>query len=79
MEYRVKFKDGWKWRTFLVQGHRYEQPMDKMVLYFLDGSVREIPAWSRREVVLGVDWVLAVKKRMESESGQSVPLSVGGA
>jgi hypothetical protein len=29
--------------------------------------------------VLGVDWVLAVKKRMESESGQSVPLSVGGA
>jgi hypothetical protein len=79
MTYKVKFKQGWFWRTFLVQGHRYEAAMDKMVLYFLDGSVREIPAWSRREVVLGVDWVLAVKKRMESESGQSVPLSVGGA
>jgi hypothetical protein len=79
MEYRIKFKDGWKWRMFIIQGHRYEQSMNKMVLFFQDGSVREIPNWSSREVVLGVDWVLAVKKQMEAQSGQSVPLTVGGA
>jgi len=64
---------------FIIQGHRYEQSMNKMVLFFQDGSVREIPNWSSREVVLGVDWVLAVKKQMEAQSGQSVPLTVGGA
>lgn len=64
---------------FIIQGHRYEQAMNKMVLFFQDGSIREIPNWSSREVVLGVDWVLAVKKQMEAQSGQSVPLTVGGA
>lgn len=78
MTYKVKFKQGLFWRSFEVQGHRYESSMDKMILYFTNGSLREIPQWSKHEVVFDVDWMLAVKKQLENESGQSIPLAVGG-
>jgi hypothetical protein len=79
MTYRIKFKRSWRWRCFEVCGHHYESSVDKMTLYFPGGSLREIPCWSKCEVVLDVDWMLAVKKKLEADSGQSVPLNVGGA
>jgi hypothetical protein len=64
------------WKTVEVTGHRYEPSMDKFVLYFEDGSVEEIPQWSKCAVKLGKDWVDAVKSKMEQESGTSVPVNV---
>jgi hypothetical protein len=46
-----------------------------MVLFLPDGSVREIAKWTKCEVFLRQDWVLAQKKIMETASGVSVPLS----
>ena len=79
MQYKISYKRGLFWKELLVTGHRYEPASDKMVLYFTNGSIREIPQWSKCEVFLDTDWVLAVKKDMESKAGQSIPLTVGGA
>ena len=78
MTYAIKFKTWHGWRTEKIVGHSYMAPTDKMLLYFPDGSVREIPRWKEREVILGQDWVLAVKKQMESQAGVTIPLAVGG-
>lgn len=72
------------WRSFRVVGHRSsadDVPLghsssDKMILYFADGGVREIANWSRCELRLGTDWVLAVKRQAEKQSGTSVSLDV---
>lgn len=57
-------------------GHRYDQGQDKMVVYFKDGSLREIVRWKDCGIYLGTDWVLFTKKNMEKESGQPVKLTV---
>jgi hypothetical protein len=59
----------------MVIGHRFESDQDKMVLYFEDGSLREIKGWRSCELKLGVDWVLATKKLIEKEAGQEIVVS----
>lgn len=76
MSYVVKFKRKWFWRSFTVVGHQWITQADKLVLYFSDGSIREIPEWSKCEARLGVDWVLATKKQMETESGVDIKTRV---
>ena len=49
-----------------------------MILFFEDGSIREIAEWKKCEIKLGIDWVLARKKAMEAETGVDVKLNVGG-
>lgn len=78
MQYEIKYKRWLFWKKIKVVGHRYESTADKMALYFADGSIREIPQWSKCEVVLGTDWVLAVKKDLETKAGQAIPLNVEG-
>ncbi len=56
----------------------YDDRQDKMVLYFPDGSIREIKEWSKCEVRLGIDWVLFTKKRIEKAIGQPIELNIGG-
>jgi len=78
MNYKFTYKRRW-WvpsKSFLVAGHRLEAPQDKMVLFFPDGGVREISEWSRCEVRLGTDWVIAQQKAMEKQAGQPIPLAV---
>ncbi len=74
MTYKFRFKRRFFWHAYDIAGHRYEQPLDKMCLYFPDGGLLEIPQWSACHVQLGPDWVLAVKKDMEAKAGQSVPV-----
>lgn len=78
MLYKFKWKEPKKlwWNTEKVRGHRYELELDRMILFYDDGSILEIPGWSKCRVRLGLDWVLAVKKSMEKDSGQSVALDV---
>ena len=59
-----------------VTGHRYEEKQDKMVIFYEDGSLEEIRKWRDCECALGTDWVLACKKTMEKDSGQTIPLEV---
>lgn len=72
MEYKFKYKKKLWWKSFTVIGHNYIEQQDKMVLYFKDGSIRELVNWSKCEVFLGTDWVLAVKDKMEEHTNSPI-------
>jgi hypothetical protein len=74
MKYKIKYSHGWRSKTALVSGHRYEQNIDKMILFFPDGSLREVPCWSKRTVWLGLDWVAAQKNELEKRAAIPVIL-----
>lgn len=65
------------WRTEVVVGHHYEAAQNKMVLFFANGSVRELANWTGCELRLGTDWVLAQKQVMEEKAGQPITLAAG--
>lgn len=77
MEYVFHWRRFLFWKKTSVVGHNYDNKIDKMILYYKDGSIREIKKWSECEVYLKTDWVLALKSKMESESGQNVKLNMG--
>jgi len=77
MSYVFKYRKKFFWKKVSVVGHNYLEQQDKMVVYKEDGSLMEIKNWSKCEVALGTDWVLVVKKKMESQAGAAVPLNVG--
>jgi len=57
-------------------GHRLDVSQNKMVVYFSNGSLREIKNWIDCEAKLGADWVLWTKNAMEKESGTSVKMNI---
>lgn len=65
----------WKKEKNLI-GHRYDEHQNKMVFFYLGGSVKEVCDWKNCEIALGVDWVAFTKSQMEKESGQAVRLEV---
>ena len=78
MNYKFTYRRRW-WtlsKSFVVAGHRLEPTQDKMVLFFPNGGVREIAEWSRCEIRLGTDWVVAQQKALEKQAGQPIPLAV---
>ena len=78
--YKVKWKRRWwmpYWNvTKKLRGHQYIKEADRMVFYFENGSQQEIVSWSKCEVILGTDWVLATKEYMEKQANQAVALNV---
>lgn len=76
MKYLFCYRRKWFWKKITVVGHGYEQSQDKMILYFENGGLQEICEWSKCEIKLGPDWVLAKKKMMEMESGVDVKLNI---
>ncbi len=77
MEYLFRWKRKIFWNYTKIVGHKYDENQDKMILYYKNGSLREIKKWADCEVLLKTDWVLAVRSKMEQESGQTVKLNVG--
>ena len=69
-DYWFKYRRKFFWRKFKVTGHKFEKEQNKMVLFFTDGSLREISNWNECEIALGVDWVLASKEQIKEEAGQ---------
>lgn len=43
-----------------------------MSLYYEDGGIKTIPSWSKYSLRLKQDWVLAVKKNMEQQTGMDI-------
>jgi len=78
MQYQFKYRKAGRlfWNKKQVVGHKFEQNQNKMILYFANGSLIEIAHWIDHEVELGTDWVLAIKKDMESKAGQQIPLNI---
>ena len=77
MTYKFKYRRNWFWHTFSVVGHTYDASQDKIILFFANGSARELSKWRECEMSLGVDWVLAQKKSLEAQAGQPITLNVG--
>jgi len=75
MEYKFKYKRCWLWHTFKVTGHAYDDKQNKLILYFQNGSIREIKKWTNCEIFLGSDWAIVTKKSMEVKVGQVIPTS----
>ena len=76
MEYVIQFKrkSALFWSKRKVSGHRYMQEIDKMILHFQESKIEEIPEWSKHYVILGADFFLAQKQRMESETGVDIKM-----
>lgn len=76
MKYKFKYKKGLFWTSAIITGHMISAELDRMDIFFEDGSLRSISNWSKYDLKLGVDWVAATKNLMEKESGQEVKLNV---
>ena len=76
--YKFSYKRKLLWKTTTVIGHRYDEHTDKMALFLPDGGILELSHWKDCTLRLGSDWVLAQKKMLEEQAGQSVPMKVGG-
>lgn len=59
-----------------VIGHHYSKDQDKMVVYFANGSLREVGCWSKHQIFLGTDWVMFTKNNMDKEAQADVKLKV---
>lgn len=77
-EYTItyKYSKNWFWKKQTVTGHSYQKDIDKLVLFKKDGSIEEVPEWSKHHVKLGVDFIAAQKKQMEKETGADIKLSI---
>lgn len=78
MVYIFKYKRWFFWKKKTVVGHKLDKELNRMDLYFPDGTIYSVPEWSKCELYLGHDWLLFTKKQMEKESGQPISLTVGG-
>lgn len=72
MKYIFKYKKGFFWKKIEVVGHKILNDLDRADLFFEDGSIYSISQWSKCDLKLEKDWVLALKKQMEKESGKKI-------
>ncbi len=74
MKYKIKYKriGQWFFRSKEVAGHTVEN--NRLVLFDEDLSIHEIPKFDELVIKLGTDWKLAVKTKMEEESGQDIKI-----
>lgn len=76
--YTIRIKTFIFWKKYKIIGHSYDSNQNKLVLFFENGGIKEIPNWNKCSLELGIDWVLAKKKQMELEAQQSIPLKIQG-
>lgn len=69
--YIFKYKRNLFWHKVVVTGHKYVEEQDKMMLFYPDGSIREIKKWVDCECFLGTDWVLVTKETIKEEAGNA--------
>ena len=77
--FKFKFRRSRWWfkKTYKVVGYNPMPEVDRMALYFPNGSLYEIPDWSKCECWLGVDWVIWQKNRAEAQAGVDLKLANG--
>ncbi|MEY2859112.1 MAG: hypothetical protein RLZZ74_3425 [Cyanobacteriota bacterium] len=73
-KYIFKYRKKFLWKKIEVIGHKLEG--NTMALYLENGGIQTIPNWDQYSLKLGVDWVIAVKENMESQTGTDIKLAV---
>lgn len=76
MLYQFKFKKGFFFKKRSVIGHRHDANLDKMVLFYPDGGVEEIPHWREHKLVLGADFAASQKKYAEEQKTSAAPMAL---
>lgn len=75
MKYTFKYKKYLLWRTIKnVKGHALDG--DRMDI-FLDDGIISISGWSKYDMKLGSDFIIAQKESMENETGQPISMKKG--
>ncbi len=76
MKYKFKYKrmGKWFWTTWTVTGHGVND--NRLILYFDDLTLLEVPKFDELEVRLGNDWKLSLKSKMEKEAGDTVEVKL---
>jgi hypothetical protein len=72
--FKFSYKRKWLWHTYKVTGFKASPEVDRMSIYFEDGSMLEIAQWSKCDCKLGNDYFMLLHKKMESEAGVAIPL-----
>ena len=58
-----------------VIGHCFMEPLNRFVVRYSGGSIKEIPEWTKCEFKSGPDWHAAEQERLNEQAGQVVPLA----
>ncbi len=74
--FKFRWKKGLFWKTRKIIGFKSEVSIDRMMIFFADGSFREIAQWSKCDCRLDKDFFDMQHKKMEQEAGQAVPVKV---
>lgn len=67
--YMFRWKRKIFWSKVKVNGHRYDEDQDKMLLFFEEGGLREIKKWSDCELKLGIDWFAVTEHDIKETAG----------
>ncbi len=72
------FKFQWKrrlfWHTKTIVGFGLDKDLDRMQIFFENGTTLEISKWSKCDCLLGSDYFKIKHKMMEEKAGQSIPV-----
>lgn len=73
VQYKFKYKRFFFWRTIKgVTGHNLDSDLDRMDVFIGGKGIMSISPWSKYDMYLGEDFLLAEKDRMETEAGQPI-------
>jgi hypothetical protein len=78
MTFKLKYRRHGQWffRTIVATGINLEKDLDRLIVYLPGGGIKEIHKWSECDSLVGVDWLVAKQKDIESKAGQAVPVKV---
>ena len=74
-KYKFRYKRKFGWKVKEVIGHRFDEKLNRMDLFLLDGSIYSIGNWSDYDMLLDKTWVEATKVNMEKEAKTNIVLN----
>ena len=70
--YKLKWKRNFIWHSANIIGHSYDVDINKLIIYFPEGGLREISHWSDCEMILDRHWSAIVKQRENDTDSSKV-------
>ncbi len=73
MIYTIKLKNRWQlfWKSYEVTGHGVSGA-DRLILHMEDGSILEVPEFSKTQIMVCPKWLLTEQAKANKEAGQKV-------
>jgi hypothetical protein len=73
MIYTIKLKNRWQlfWKSYKVTGHGVSD-LDRLILYMPDGSILEVPLFSKIKIHVCPKWRLTEQAKVNKEAGMKI-------